>query len=98
MLIRADGAVKSINLAAYVDHFDTGQVAIFDTMMLDVRPDAGREPTQLRIILDGPDRERWRIGLRICFEIDEQDLDTPGPLFEGTLRNVRERGPAPGLP
>ncbi len=96
MLIQADGVVKSITPAGYVDHFDTGQVTVFDTMMLDVRLDAGREPTHLRIILDGPDREHWQVGLRIGFEIDEQDLDTPGPLFEGTLRNVRRRDPAPG--
>jgi hypothetical protein len=93
MLIQADGVVTSITPAGYVDHFDTGQVAVFDTMMIDVHPDAGREPAHLRIILDGPDRERWQVGLRVCFEIDEQDLDAPGPVFEGTLRSVRERRP-----
>jgi hypothetical protein len=92
MLVQTDGEVESITPGGYIDHLDSG-VAIFDTMVLRVRPADGREPTQLRIILDGADRERWRPGLRIRFDIDEQYLTAPGPLFEGTLHDVQPREP-----
>jgi hypothetical protein len=96
MLVQTDGEVASITPGGYVDHFDSGQVAIFDTMVLHVRPADGREPVQLRVILDGADRDRWRLGLRLRFDIDEQYLTAPGPVFEGTLQNIQPREPPAG--
>jgi hypothetical protein len=92
MLVQAYGDVESITPGGYIDHLDSGQVAIFDTMVLYVRSADGRGPAQLRIILDGAGRDRWRPGLRIRFDIDEQYLTAPGPLFEGTLQNVQPQG------
>jgi hypothetical protein len=92
MLVQADGDVESITPRGYIDHLGPGQVAIFDTMLLHVRFTDRPGSAQLRIILDGADRDRWWPGLRIRFDIDEQHLTAPGPLFEGTLQNVQPRG------
>jgi hypothetical protein len=89
MVIEADGVVESITPGGYIDHFDSNQFAMFDTMLLDVSPADGRERSKLRVVLDGPaiQGEQWRVGQLVRF--DEEYLGTSGPVFRGTLRNVR---------
>lgn len=90
-LVEVIGVVESITPSGFADHTDDGGFAIFDTMLLDVTPIDGDVHSKLHVVLDGraAQGERWHTGQRVRFEIEERYLSAAGPVFRGTLRNVR---------
>jgi len=92
MLTEADGVVETITPGGYVDHFDSGQVAIFDVMSMAVTSPAGN--ARLRVVLDAqpPAGVEWRPGLRVRFQIEDHLIGTHEPVYSATLRDVRVVG------
>jgi hypothetical protein len=89
MLIEAEGLVETITPAGYVDHFESGEVAVRHLMTMAVTW-AGGEST-LTVVLDDPPAPgaRWEPGMRVRFQIDQDHISAAEPIFSGTLRDVR---------
>jgi hypothetical protein len=85
--VDAEATVRSLSPGGYVDHFDSGGYASYDTVTLDVtRP----EPRTVSVILDGVVPVDWRPGVRVRFRIAPEDLTAGVPVFLGSLLDLSQ--------
>jgi hypothetical protein len=85
--IDAEATVRALAPGGFVDHFDSGGYARYDTVTLDLSH-PGRHA--LSVILDGLVAVDWRPGVRVRFRIAAADLAAGTPVFLGSLLDLAQ--------
>jgi hypothetical protein len=86
--IDVDATVRSLAPGGYVDRFETGGYARYDTVTLDLsRPGPG----VLTVILDGLVAVDWRPGVPVRFRIGQRVLAAGVPVFLSVLLDLAQR-------
>jgi hypothetical protein len=90
--IDVEATVRSLAPGGYVDHFDSGGYATYDTVTLDVsRP----RPGVLTVILDGLVAVDWWPGVKVRFRITQRELSAGVPVFLSMMLDLAQSDDPP---